>query len=80
MTSANVVPIQFYDKENDVTIKRKKKKRNHTHTHTHTHKKKKKKKKKKQKKMHRAGFEPGTSRSPVLHLTTGLLHRLWNHR
>ena len=33
----------------------------------------------KQKQMHRAGYEPGTSRLPVLHLTTGQSHILRNH-
>ena len=37
---------------------------------------KKKKKKKKRRKLYRAGIEPGISRSPVLHFTNELMHKL----
>ena len=42
-------------------------------------KKKKKKKKKLIEKLHRPGIEPGTSRSPVLHFTTAMMHTLRNY-
>ena len=29
--------------------------------------------------LHRPGIEPGTSRSPVLHFTTALMHTLRNY-
>ena len=51
------------------TLKRKEKKR----------RRKTNKNKQTNRKLHRPGFEPGISRSPVLHFTTGLMHKLRNY-
>ena len=69
----------FIEEKKKTIKKKKKKQKKKKKTKQKTKQNKKKKQKNKHtKELHRPGIEPGTSRSPVLHFITALMHTLRN--